>query len=80
MHLYTTNTFRAGLYARKDSHLPQGKKREDCVEEEKWYGKNSAVAIEQEGWIDALHHQKEWDVDPVRHTSHSCSLPRRYDG
>ncbi|GAA6003405.1 aldose epimerase family protein [Rhodotorula paludigena] len=64
VHLYTTNTFRAGLYARKDSHLPGGKKREDCVEEEKWYGKNSAVAIEQEGWIDALHHQKEWDVDP----------------
>jgi hypothetical protein len=80
VHLFSSSTFTPTLsrgFPRKPSHLPAG----ELVEEERYYPRYGALAIEQEGWIDAVHHADEWGVDPVRRPLSSLqhvSVKRRY--
>ncbi|BGP01933.1 aldose 1-epimerase [Rhodotorula toruloides] len=63
IHLFSSSTFSPTSshgFPRKPSHLPAG----ELTEEERYYPRYGALAIEQEGWIDAVHHAEEWGVDP----------------
>ncbi|GAA5906902.1 uncharacterized protein JCM6883_005724 [Sporobolomyces salmoneus] len=41
------------------------------------YGHHSCLAVEQEGWIDGLHHEKEWDLK--REKSQWYDSERKYE-
>ncbi|TNY17291.1 galactose mutarotase-like domain-containing protein [Rhodotorula diobovata] len=75
LHLFTTPSAPWGLphplgLPRKTAHLPHGKEHpRDATAEERTYPKGGAVAVECEGWVDAVHHVGEeggWPADPVR--------------
>ncbi|GAA5833688.1 hypothetical protein JCM3766R1_000069 [Sporobolomyces carnicolor] len=43
------------------------------------YGRWSCLAVEQEGWIDGLHHEKEWHLEEERGNSQWYDSTRSYE-
>ncbi|GAA6031477.1 hypothetical protein JCM8097_006476 [Rhodosporidiobolus ruineniae] len=92
VHLYTCNSLTTSLSAahasanssyplhrflRKRSHLPPSLDLE--AEEAGYYPQHSCLAIEPEGLIDAVHHAKEWGVDPWYTSEREYSWWTAYD-